>query len=154
MCWFDFTVVSESHFCWQINCISLHFRKRNSSTLPPHPLSSCPTRAYLEKVWPFPNWEKLLLVKVIPEPQGSHHLILILLHPQNLAFTWKLMRLQKHQCFKCYKETIFKKPMHAARQLTIGDQNICWDMTSFTRKHTQLRTRKCQKKDLYIHSFC
>lgn len=35
MCWFDFIVfvASESHFCWQINCISLHFRKRNSSVL-------------------------------------------------------------------------------------------------------------------------
>lgn len=63
------------------------------------------------------------------------------------------MRLQKDQCFKCYMETVFKKPSCGVSQLaTSVDQSICWDMTSLSRKHTQFRTWKCQRKDLYLPS--
>ena len=147
MCWFNFIVfvAPESHFCWQINCISLHFRKRNSSVLT-HPTHKSTLRNSLT----FSKPGKIAACKSNTQTSRFPLFNIVSSSSARPGIYMGVNEIAERSMPQVVHENFFKKPSHGVSQLaTRVDQNICWDMTSFSRKHTQFTTWKCQRRDLY-----
>lgn len=85
--------------------------------------------------------KKVLLVKFILKPQGPSHLT-VSSSPTKPGTYMRGNDIMPHG----WRRNCFKKPVPGVSWFTVSvDQN----MTSLLRKHTQFRTWKCPRKDLW-----